>query len=188
MITITGHLLQSKLEAALRQMVGDDCWKGRELRVPDSRRRWDMAYAMGNQITVVEFDGGQHYWDSLKIKVDSEKDAVANSLNYRVVRIPYWVQLTNETARHYFGINTEISQDFPHGFITTKVFPASFSELGISRFTRELNALPDRTAASIIQSLRDHSQEHGVEYVVPSSLRHLLSRRSQQRIDLLDGS
>lgn len=174
MITIEGYLLQGKLESALRQLVGEENWRGRELRVPDSRRRWDMAYQIQDHTTVVEFDGDQHYWDSLKIKVDTEKDAVAKSLGYSVVRIPYWVQLTTETAQHYFGLPAQISQDFPHGFITTKIFPASFSEMGVSRFSRELSALPETTKNAVLSSLRDRAQEHGAEYVLPQSLRHML--------------
>src|ERR1035438_355061 len=40
------------------------------------------------------------------------------------------------------GLEAEIDQSFPHGFITTKLFPASFCELGIERFRAELLALP----------------------------------------------
>lgn len=174
MITIEGYLLQGKLESALKQLVGEANWLGRELRVPDSRRRWDMAYEIQGHTTVVEFDGDQHYWDSLKIKVDVEKDTVAHSLGYSVVRIPYWVQLTTETVQHYFGIQAQIAQDFPHGFITTKIFPASFSELGVSRFFREISALPGSTKNAVISSLQDRAQEHGIEYVLPPSLRHML--------------
>lgn len=174
MIVIEGFLTQRKLEFALEQLVGEINWRGRELRLPNSRRRWDMAYEIQGHTTVVEFDGAQHYWDSIKIKVDAEKDAVAHSLGYSVVRIPYWVQLTSETSQHYFGIQAQISQDFPHGFIATKIFPASFSALGVSRFVSEISALPESIQNTVISSLRDRAQEHGIEYVLPSSLRHML--------------
>lgn len=174
MIEIKGYLLQKKLENALRQIVGDEAWRGRELKVPDSRRRWDMAYEVDGQMTVVEFDGDAHYWNSLKIKIDAEKDAVAQDLGYKVVRIPYWVQLTTETLRHYFGLDEQIQQNFPHGFIATKIFPASYSELGIERFERELGSLPKAARIAIEESLRNRAKEHGAEYVVPASLRHLL--------------
>jgi hypothetical protein len=35
MIIIEGYLLQGKLESALRQLVGEENWRGRELRLPD---------------------------------------------------------------------------------------------------------------------------------------------------------
>lgn len=133
-----------------------------------------MAYEIHGRTTVVEFDGDAHYWNSLRIKIDSEKDIVADSLGYTVVRVPYWVQLTSETANFYFGISAEIQQYFPHGFIATKVFPASFSELGLARFNRELATLPTAVRESVVSSLRDRTEEYGGEYVLPMSLRHIL--------------
>jgi len=70
--------------------------------------------------------------------------------------------------------DAEIIQDFPHGFIKTKVFPASFCELGVDRFRQELDGLPEGVRAAVVMSLRDRAQEHGREYVVPRSLVDLL--------------
>lgn len=171
-ITITGYLVQAKLEQALQEIVGSNNWRGREVRLPTGRRRWDMSYEINGVITVVEFDGDEHYRHTLKIKTDKEKDAVAHEHGFRVVRFPYWVQLTSETLTHYFGLAANISQDFPHGFITTKVFPASFCELGIARFKQELNSLPPQVKNSVMDSLQSRAIEHGIEYVLPTSLRN----------------
>ena len=171
-ISISGYLVQAKLEKALQEIVGTEAWRGREIRLPTGRRRWDMSYELGGAITVVEFDGDAHYRDSLKIKIDDEKDAVAREHNFRVIRFPYWVQLTTETLAHYFGLSADIHQDFPHGFISTKIFPASFCELGIIRFKRELDSLPAEIKGSVIASLHDRAAEHGTEYVLPKSLQN----------------
>ena len=129
-----------------------------------------MAYWRDGQITVVEYDGDEHYRHSIKIKTDRAKDDAARTLGYQVARFPYWVQLDNTTARHYFGLEAEIQQSFPHGFITTKLFPASFCELGIERFRTELAGLPQAVRESVIASLRDRVQEHGLEFVLPVAL------------------
>ena len=92
-----------------------------------------------------------------------------------VIRVPYWVQLDNMTVRHYFGFEAEIEQSFPHGFITTRHFPASFCELGISRFRQELQSLPQQVKAAVVESLRERVREHGLEYVMPLPLRDLIS-------------
>ena len=173
MISISGFLTQKKLAAALMESVGED-WIGSELRVPKSRRRWDMAYKRDGLTTVVEYDGDAHYRDPLKIKVDREKDAVAQSLGYQVVRFPYWIQLDSPTLQHYFNLDAEIDQNFPHGFITTKLFPGSFCEMGVIRFQGELRSLPENVVDDVIQSLRDRAKEHGIEYVLPSALRTLI--------------
>ena len=173
-VIIEGYLVQGKLEDALRMIVGNDCWRGREIRLPVGRRRWDMSYDIDGKVAVVEFDGDEHYRNTLKIKADREKDVIAREHSFRVVRIPYWVQLTSETLKYYFNLDAEIRQDFPHGFISTKIFPASFCPLGIQRFERELQALPMQVRQAVVKSLHDRSIEHGQKYVVPMELMHLL--------------
>jgi Protein of unknown function (DUF559) len=120
--TVTGYLTQEKLAEALRTLVGDR-WTGVELRVAGTKRRWDMGFSAGARRVVVEFDGDAHYRDALKIKADAEKDAIAKADGIHVVRFPYWVQLDQVTLRHYFDLDATAHQDFPHGFITTKLFP-----------------------------------------------------------------
>lgn len=174
-ITVEGYLTQPKLEAALQALVGDD-WLGRELPVPGSRKRWDMAFRTANGIVVVEYDGDEHYRSALKIKADLAKDADAERLGFRVVRVPFWVQLDAVTVRHFFGLDAEVRSAFPHGFVTTPHLPASFCELGVRRFERELNTLPEGVRAAVIRSLEDQSRKHSAEYVLPSTLVGLLSQ------------
>lgn len=149
-VTVEGYLVQDKLAEALRAIVGEANWRGQEVRLPVGHRRWDMSHAFDNRITVVEFDGDQHYHDTLKIKADVEKNGIADQHGFRVVRIPYWVRLTTETLAHYFGLSATVQQTFPHGFIATKIFPASFCALGVERFMRELDALPLAVRAAYV--------------------------------------
>jgi len=118
--------------------------------------------------------GERHYCNTLKIKADREKNALAAKHGIKVIRFPYWIQLTDETLSHYLGLAARITQNFPHGFITTEWYPASFCELGIERFMGELESLPPRIRSAVIDSLRARSMEHGTEYVLPRSLWSLL--------------
>lgn len=118
-IKIDGYLTEGELSRALHQLLGDR-WLGDQLAVPRSRQRWDMAYKIDG---VVEYDGDEHYRHSIKIKGDRAKDEIARSQGIKVVRFPYWIQLDNLTLQHYFGLEAKIEQSFPHGFITTKLFP-----------------------------------------------------------------
>ena len=173
-VRIEDYLVQSKLSATLQAIVGDAAWRGTEVRViAERRRRWDMVYQGDLGQVAVEFDGDAHYRDSLKIKADLEKDELARLGGYKVVRVPYWVQLTSETLAHYFGLEADIIQDFPHGFITTKMFPASFCEMGVTRFEREFDSLPTSVREAVISSLKLRAAEHGVEYVLPKKLKSL---------------
>ena len=172
MVIVDGYLTESKLAVALEQIVGKS-WAGGQVTLPKSRRRWDMAFKRKGRLVLVEYDGDEHYRHSLKIKGDREKNRLARENGMSLIRVPYWVQLDNITVRHYFGLEGEIEQDFPHGFITTKHFPASFCELGIARFMQELQSLPTQVKTAVVQSLRERVNEYGLEYVMPSPLRDL---------------
>jgi hypothetical protein len=168
-VKIDGYLTESKLSAALQRIVPDG-WLGDQVHVEGSRYRWDMSYQIDGMVAVVEYDGDEHYRHSLKMKADGAKDEIARKQGCRVVRFPYWIQLDNLTLHHYFGLEAEIQQSFPHGFITTKLFPASFCELGIERFRVELLIIPAKVRAAVISSLRERVAEHGLQYVLPTSL------------------
>ncbi len=172
-VVIESYLTEGKLAAALQQLVGT-AWAGGQVSLRGSRRRFDMAFRSGGAVVLVEYDGDDHYRDSLKIRADRQKDGLASAHGMRLVRVPYWVQLDREMARHWFGLEADIEQSFPHGFITTKLFPASFCELGVARFRRELEALPAAVRRAVVASLRDRVEEYGVEYVLPTGLRELV--------------
>ncbi len=173
-VVIESYLTEWKLAAALQQLVGD-AWEGGQKTLPGSRRRFDMAFRSGGSTVLVEYDGDDHYRDSLKVRADRQKDALAAAAGMRLVRVPYWVQLDGLMTRHWFGLEAEVEQTFQHGFITTKLFPASFCELGVARFVRELDALPNPVRLAVVSSLRDRAMEYGTEYVLPSALRELLT-------------
>ena len=174
-VIVDGFLIQEKLEVALKAIVGYG-WKGREIVIPGTQKRWDMAFEKNGQTFIIEYDGDEHYRNSLAIKTDKHKDLIARNLGFITVRIPYWIQLTNETFIHYFGFdaNINIIQSFPHGFITTVFFPASYCEMGIDRFINEINILPDNVKNSVIKSLKKKVKIYGVEYILPKQLRSLI--------------
>jgi hypothetical protein len=60
-----------------------------------------MSYQIDGIVTVVEYDGDEHYRHSLKMKADRAKDEIARNQGCRVVRFPYWIQLDNLTLHHY---------------------------------------------------------------------------------------
>jgi len=135
-----------------------------------------MSYQLDSTITVVEYDGDEHYRHSIKIKGDRVKDDVVRTQGYRLIRFPYWIQLDDLTLKHYFGLEAHVEQSFPHGFITTKIFPASFCELGVERFRAELLTLPDSVRAAVNRSLRERIAEHGLQYILPTSLVEIVAK------------
>jgi hypothetical protein len=47
--------------------------------------------------------------------------------------------------------------------------------MGLQRFVGELDALPPAIREAVIASLRGRISEHGVEYVLHSSIAHLVA-------------
>jgi hypothetical protein len=173
-VKIKRFLTEQSLADALKKLSGPR-WHGTQVQLPGSRYKWDAAYKAGRKLVLVDYDGDAHYCSSLRVKYDILKDREAHAAGHKVVRVPYWVQLDDRTLRYYFGLPGHIDQAFAHGFITTRVFPASFCELGVERFRRELARLPRVVRAAVVSSIADRAREHGVKYVLPSKLKHLLA-------------
>ena len=142
---------------------------------PDSNelyeRTWSSSIETNNEKLVINYDDYEHYCNAVLIKTDNEEEEIAKELGYKVIRIPYWIQLDSITVKHYFGVESDIKTEYLHGFGNTSVFPASFCEKGIERFSQELKMLPGEIKYEIIMSLREKIKEHGTEYVIPKSLK-----------------
>ena len=178
-----GYLTQQKLSAVLREALKDKYTSFiEEQKVAGKPRcRWDMymTFPDGREIAV-EFDGDQHYRDTLVMKLDLEKENLADEAGIEVVRIPYWVQLTDDTAKHYFGDifnGIHIEQDYPHGFIKSKVFPASYCALGVERFMAELHDLPYDIFVEILMNLFDRAfdEAYAPEFIIPGVMADLFN-------------
>ena len=54
---------------------------------------------------IIEFDGTQHYSNPDKIKKDKETTELYESFGYKVVRIPFFIQLTNKAVKQLFNVD-----------------------------------------------------------------------------------
>lgn len=128
---------------------------------------------------IVEFDGPRHYTEPSRIVNDKIRDAFYLEHGYETVRIPMFVQLTPATIKTLFGIDCQtVNMTYGHGFIAdtkTLVLPASFCELGIIKFKRDLEKF-SCIRTDIIESLRTKISKLGdIDLVLPPSLRYLLN-------------
>jgi very-short-patch-repair endonuclease len=135
------YLTEALLGEFLRQRVDSDIVANQP--VPGSGRRLRPDYQSEQWRLIVEFDGDAHYRQARTILGDAERDRFFVGLGYRVIRIPYFVQLTTAVIADLFGKAAEDQTDFlefPHGFIAdTVVMPSDFCELGIARFDADLS-------------------------------------------------
>jgi len=99
---------------------------------------------------IVEFDGHYHYCSSNTQKRDKIKHERYTEIGYKIIYIPYFVQLDIDMLEYYFGwIDTakknikkasELYNGFPQGFISENcVLPTDFNCSGHMRLALELD-------------------------------------------------
>lgn len=154
-IRYDGYLTEQKLGDILTDMFGEDnVTKQFKFSDVDDYKlfRYDFMYTYNNINYLVEFDGRAHFNSADTIRRDEIKEQIFQNTtldNYyqKVIRIPYFVQLTNKVASklipHFDEMNIEIEQNYSHGFIDKKaMLPADWTALGEVRF---LKVLSDRS-------------------------------------------
>lgn len=160
----------------------------------DSGHTVKPDFVSKKRLTIIEFDGAggknpYHYSSDAQCIRDQEKDALYNKLGYKVVRIPMYVQLDSEMIDYYFGIKYD--QDLYeachcHGFSHESILlPAAFSQLGLERFRREFQKLPETVKRVIVQSLKgrieafmekdNYSYNDAKRMVIPPALDDIIS-------------
>lgn len=94
---------------------------------------------------IVEFDGLQHYTQPDRIKKDESNTKFYKSCGYKVIRIPYFIQLTNECVKCLFGrdVKEKLFDDkIPSIGIEGKNTPAYLCPAGIERMKKEFKKFP----------------------------------------------
>jgi very-short-patch-repair endonuclease len=140
----------------LQDRYGEDRVKS-EVRLGTSLMRADILL---DDDTVIEFDGPHHYTSARTICSDIRKNALCHKLGFKIVRVPFWLQLDTETAG-ILGLSDEIYFDtaFPHGWITSDIFPASFCEAGIARFYTEFANLPKHIRQMVYDNIHENAAQ-----------------------------
>ena len=94
---------------------------------------------------IVEFDGMPHYTKAKNILYDIEKTKFYESLGYKVVRIPFFIQLTQKAIKTLFDIKIEekmFNENYPSLSIEMENTPAFLCGAGALRMARELKKFP----------------------------------------------
>ena len=104
---------------------------------------------------IIEFDGIQHYTKPDVIIKDEEKTSIYTQLGYKVVRIPYFIQLTNNAVKKLF--NVEVREPLfdvcNPSLSATNGSPALLCNAGIERMAKEFAKFPEQYRVNI-QALR----------------------------------
>lgn len=120
---------------------------------------------------IVEFDGLPHYSDPAVIFKDDKNTNIYKKNGYKVIRIPYFIQLTNEAVAKLFGIKVNeplFKVSYPSlGGVEMKHNPSCLCPEGLKRMARDFKRFPEQYEINI-QSLKKMDNEilSGVNYLI----------------------
>ena len=100
---------------------------------------------------IVEFDRVQHYGNPEKIFEDEQATKFYSSLGYKVVRIPFFIQLTNQAVKKLFDVEVDeplFNASYP-SLGPLQCRPACLCLAGIKRMAKEFKDFPDQYEANI---------------------------------------
>lgn len=101
---------------------------------------------------VIEFDGIQHYSNPKVIIKDRLKDEAYKTAGYKVVRIPYFIQLTNDAVKELFGREVDeplFNPELPSLFVDMENTPAYLCPAGVVRMAEEFSRFPDQCKVNV---------------------------------------
>lgn len=108
---------------------------------------------------VVEFDGTQHCEKPEVIRRDLWNTEAYRRLGYKVVRIPYFIQLTQEAVKMLFGVKTGPLFDVKYPSLGTgRGSPACLPHAGLKRMARVFLHFPEQYMVNV-EALRNEKDE-----------------------------
>lgn len=96
---------------------------------------------------IIEFDGLPHYTNPDIIEKDIKNTELYISFGYKVVRIPYFIQLTNKAVNTLFNINIEemlFDENIPSLGVNGRNTPAYLCIAGIKRMANDFIKFPEQ--------------------------------------------
>lgn len=120
---------------------------------------------------IVEFDGLPHYQDPAVIIKDDKNTEIYRQNGYKVVRIPYFIQLTNDAVEKLFGVKVGehlFKVSYPSlGGTDLKHNPSCLCPEGLKRMAREFKNFTEQYEVNI-QSLKAMNNDilSGVNYLI----------------------
>lgn len=106
-----------------------------------------LDYRCDDLKMIVEFDGIQHYQKPDSILKDRDNQKVYESFGYKVVRIPYFIQLTNEVVQTLFGkkiVEPLFPDSVPSMGPKGRNTPAYCCPEGIKRMAKDFKQFPQQ--------------------------------------------
>lgn len=128
---------------------------------------------------IIEFDGLQHYNNPVNIIKDEQYTSEYVNGGYKVVRIPYFIQITNEVVRTMF--NVEVAEklfdpNVPSMSIAGKNTPAFLCVEGVRRMAKELKMYPSQLEVNVSALKNEYNPNATVDLSGYSALKDMLNK------------
>ncbi|MDE5815162.1 MAG: DUF559 domain-containing protein, partial [Alistipes sp.] len=130
------------------------------------KRKMRPDYRSEKLKMVIEFDGLQHYTNPSNILKDYMHTKEYEEGGYRVIRIPYFIQLTNEVVRTMFGVEVDeplFSDNVPSLAISVNNTPAFLCPEGIKRMATELRRFPSQMETNLMALKKEYSEANEID-------------------------
>jgi hypothetical protein len=101
---------------------------------------------------IVEFDGLPHYQNPETIEKDYETTKLYESAGYKVVRVPYFIQLSNKAVKTLFGVDVKeelFDENIPSLGIKGNCSPACLCSAGVERMAKEFKLFPEQYKTNV---------------------------------------
>ena len=118
---------------------------------------------------IIEFDGLPHYTNPDIIEKDLKNTNIYEKLGYKVIRIPYFIQLTNKAVKILFDVEVEeelFDDSIPSLGIKGRNTPAYLCPAGIKRMAREFRSFPEQYKTNL-EALYEQNDifKSGIDYL-----------------------
>jgi len=123
-----------------------------DVLVKDKKCKIRPDYRSEKLKLIIEFDGIQHYTKPDIIEKDKNNTKIYNDLGYKVVRIPYFIQLSNKAVKTLFNVDVQeelFDETIPSLGIKGQNTPAYLCPAGLKRMAEEFKKFPEQYKTNI---------------------------------------
>ncbi|MDP3517866.1 MAG: DUF559 domain-containing protein [Pseudohongiella sp.] len=118
---------------------------------------------------IIEFDGLQHYTRPDIIEKDYRLTELYTSFGYKVVRIPYFIQLTNSAVKTLFDVEVAeklFDGNYPSLGVKGLNTPAYLCPAGVRRMAQEFKKFPDQYKKNVdFMRSQNDPYKSGIEFL-----------------------
>ena len=136
--------------------------------IPGIERRIRPDYRCERLKLIIEFDGVQHYQQPDTIKKDVVNQSLYKKLGYKVVRVPYFIQFTNDVVKTMFDRNVKqklFDPTIPSMGSKGRNTPAYCCPAGLVRMAEEFHKYPNQYKVNM-DALNKENDEYMTGYLM----------------------